>query len=129
MKRFENQVAVITGAANGIGKACAVRFAEEGANIACLDMADELNESVATECRELGVEALALRCNVTDKDNIQAAVNSILEKWGRVDILVASAGIYTGSPLVDVSHGAMAARHRYQPDGCFPNQPGRRTAS
>jgi NAD(P)-dependent dehydrogenase (short-subunit alcohol dehydrogenase family) len=103
MKRFKNQVAVITGAANGIGKACAIRFAEEGANIACLDMADELNETVAAECRELGVEALALRCNVTDKDNIQAAVNTIIEEWGQVDILVASAGIYAGSPLVDVS--------------------------
>jgi NAD(P)-dependent dehydrogenase (short-subunit alcohol dehydrogenase family) len=66
-------------------------------------MADELNETVTAECRELGVEALALHCNVTDKDSIQAAVNTIIEKWGRVDILVASAGIYTGSPLVDVS--------------------------
>jgi NAD(P)-dependent dehydrogenase (short-subunit alcohol dehydrogenase family) len=102
MKRFENQVVVITGSANGIGKACAIRFAEEGAIIACLDMADEANKDVAAECRNLGVEALAIRCNVTDKDNIQAAVNTILEKWGRVDILVASAGIYTGTPLADV---------------------------
>jgi NAD(P)-dependent dehydrogenase (short-subunit alcohol dehydrogenase family) len=103
MKRFEKQVVVITGAANGIGKACAIRFSQEGANVACLDMADEKNEAVAAECRQLGVEALALRCNVTDKDNIQDVINEILEKWGHIDILVASAGIYTGSPLAEIS--------------------------
>jgi NAD(P)-dependent dehydrogenase (short-subunit alcohol dehydrogenase family) len=102
MKRFENQVVVITGAANGIGKACAIRFAEEGANIACLDLEEERNESIATECRELGVEALALKCNVTDKTNIDENVKAIVGKWGRIDILVASAGIYTGSPLAEV---------------------------
>jgi NAD(P)-dependent dehydrogenase (short-subunit alcohol dehydrogenase family) len=102
MKRFENQVAVITGAANGIGKACAIRFAEEGANIACLDLADDLNEAVAAECRALGVEALALNCNVTNKENIAANIQAILDKWNRIDILVASAGIYTGTPLAEV---------------------------
>lgn len=102
MKRFKNQVVIITGAANGIGKACAIRFAQEGANVACLDLADELNEAVAAECRELGVESLAINCNVTNKENIQAAINTILEKWDRLDILVTSAGIYTGSPLAEV---------------------------
>ena len=102
MKRFENQVVVITGSANGIGKACAIRFAEEGAHIACLDLAEELNQSVAAECRKLGVEALALKCNVTDKANIGENIKTIKEKWGRIDILVASAGVYTGTPLAEV---------------------------
>ncbi|MBC8508655.1 MAG: SDR family oxidoreductase [Chloroflexi bacterium] len=102
MKRFVNQVVVITGAANGIGKACAIRFAQEGANVACLDLADELNEAVASECRELGTNALAINCNVTNKENIQAAIDTIKEKWNRLDILVTSAGIYTGSPLAEV---------------------------
>lgn len=102
MRRFENQVAVITGAANGIGQACAHRFAQEGANIACLDMADDKNEAVAAECRELGVEALAFHCDVTDTENLAAIVKTIMDKWGRIDVLVASAGIYTGTPLADV---------------------------
>jgi NAD(P)-dependent dehydrogenase (short-subunit alcohol dehydrogenase family) len=102
MKRFENQVAVITGAANGIGQACAHRFAQEGANIACLDMADEKNEVVAAECRAFGVEALAFHCDVTDAENLSAIVKTIMDKWGRIDVLVASAGIYTGAPLADV---------------------------
>jgi NAD(P)-dependent dehydrogenase (short-subunit alcohol dehydrogenase family) len=103
MKRFVNQVVVITGAANGIGKACAYRFAEEGANVACLDITVEANETTATECRELGVEAIALRCDVTDPNSIKTAVNAVMEKWGRIDTLVTSAGIYTGAPLAEVS--------------------------
>lgn len=103
MKRFNNQVIVITGAANGIGKACAERFAEEGANVACLDLAEEQNEVVAANCRKLGVDALALHCDVTNKGSIQSVVDTILKKWGRIDVLVASAGIYTGSPLIEVS--------------------------
>lgn len=103
MKRFEHQVAVITGAANGIGKACAQRFAQEGAFVACLDVTNELNQAVADEIRDLGVGAIAIHCDVTDPESVKAAIDTVMEKWGRVDVLVASAGIYTGAPLVDVS--------------------------
>jgi NAD(P)-dependent dehydrogenase (short-subunit alcohol dehydrogenase family) len=103
MKRFEKKVVVITGGANGIGKACALRFAQEGAYVACLDVTDELNRAAAAECQELGVEAIALHCDVTDPENIKAVIAGVMEKWGRIDVLVASAGIYTGSPLAEVS--------------------------
>lgn len=102
MKRFVDQVVMITGAANGIGEACAYRFAEEGARIACLDLAEEANEVTAVACRELGVEAVALRCDVTDEVSVKTAVATVMEKWGRIDVLVASAGIYTGTPLAEV---------------------------
>ena len=102
MKRFIDEVVVITGAANGIGEACALRFAEEGAKVACLDLAEEANEETAVACRKLGAEAVALRCDVTDGEGVKTAVGTIMEKWGRIDVLVASAGIYTGTPLADV---------------------------
>ncbi|MFL7839302.1 MAG: SDR family NAD(P)-dependent oxidoreductase [Candidatus Promineifilaceae bacterium] len=102
MKRFIDQVVMITGAANGIGQACAHRFAEEGANIACLDLAEDANQKTAAACRELGVEALALTCDVTDGENVRAAVAATMEKWGRINVLIASAGLYTGAPLMDV---------------------------
>ena len=102
MKRFENQVVLITGAANGIGQACAFRFAEEGANIVCMDVNDADNEATALKCQEFGVEALALHCDVTDAQNIKDIVQSVMDKWGRIDVLIASAGIYTGTPLADV---------------------------
>jgi NAD(P)-dependent dehydrogenase (short-subunit alcohol dehydrogenase family) len=101
-KRFTQHVAFITGAGSGIGKACALRFAQEGANIACLDVGDTANEATAGECRELGVEAITRHCNVADSASVKAAVEATISKWGRLDVLVAAAGIYSGSPLVEV---------------------------
>lgn len=102
MRRFEDHVVVITGAANGIGQASALRFAQEGANIACLDLADEDNMVTADKCRDLGVEAMAIICDITDPVSINSAVDSIMKRWGRIDTLVNSAGIYSGTPLTDV---------------------------
>lgn len=103
MKRFVDQVVLVTGAANGIGEASALRFAEEGAKVACLDLAEDLNQAVADKCQALAGDSIALNCNVTDPENINEVVKHILAKWGKIDILVASAGIYTGSPLPEVS--------------------------
>lgn len=103
MKRFTDQVAIITGAASGIGKACAIRFAQEGAHVTCLDLNESQNKAVAAECRKYGVEAIAQNCDVTDETSIKDAIDITLEKWGRVDILVTAAGIYSGAPLPDVS--------------------------
>ncbi|MCP4360895.1 MAG: SDR family oxidoreductase [Chloroflexi bacterium] len=102
LKRFIGQVAIITGAAGGIGKACAIRFAQEGANVACLDFNAEANRSTAAECQELGVEATAHTCNVTDPESLKLAVEATMAQWNRVDVLVAAAGIYSGSPLPEV---------------------------
>jgi NAD(P)-dependent dehydrogenase (short-subunit alcohol dehydrogenase family) len=102
-RRFAGQVAVITGAARGIGTACALRFAQEGAHVVCLDLLAEENEAVAAECAALGTDALALTCNVTDPESVGSCIQATLERWGRVDALVTSAGIYSGSPLPEVS--------------------------
>jgi NAD(P)-dependent dehydrogenase (short-subunit alcohol dehydrogenase family) len=102
-RRFSGQVAVITGAARGIGTACALRFAREGANVACLDLLTEEDQAVAAECAEFGVESMALTCNVTEPESVGSCVQAALDRWGRIDILVTSAGIYSGSPLPEVS--------------------------
>jgi NAD(P)-dependent dehydrogenase (short-subunit alcohol dehydrogenase family) len=102
-RRFPGQVAVITGAARGIGKACALRFAQEGGNVACLDLLAEENEAAAAECAALGVETLALTCNVTDPENVKACIETTLARWGRIDVLITAAGIYSGSPLAEVT--------------------------
>ncbi len=103
IKRFEDKVVAVTGGAKGIGKACCLRFAEEGAKVAVLDLAMEDAAATAAECEKLsGQPALALHCNVADAASVDAAFAAIADAWGSLDVVVASAGIYSGQPLVEV---------------------------
>lgn len=103
--RVNGKVAFITGAARGIGRACAIRLAEEGADVALLDIArpvesvlyeaarpDQL-EATAGEVRKLGRRAAAFRADVRDGAAVRAAADDAVRQLGRVDILVAAAGI------------------------------------
>ncbi len=98
MNRFENKVVVITGGAQGIGKACASRFANEGARVAILDV----DEAAAQEVAET-IDGLAIYCDVSSRDSVQSAVQSVLDRWNRVDALFANAGVYRAAPLPEVS--------------------------
>ncbi len=102
-KRFDGTVVLITGAAGGLGEAAAVRFAREGANVACVDIKGQENEETAEECRALGVEAMAVCSDVTLPDGADEVVGRVMETWGRTDTLICSAGVYTGALLEDVS--------------------------
>jgi NAD(P)-dependent dehydrogenase (short-subunit alcohol dehydrogenase family) len=103
IKRFENRIVAVTGGAKGIGKACCLRFAEEGAKVAVMDLALEQAEQVAAECQKLsGQPALALRCNVADAASVDAAFDAVVQAWDSLDVVVASAGIYSGQPLIEV---------------------------
>jgi NAD(P)-dependent dehydrogenase (short-subunit alcohol dehydrogenase family) len=98
MHRFEGKTVAITGGAQGIGRACAERFAGEGGRVAVLDI--DLAASRAT-AEPLG--GLALECDVTVAASVRAGVQAVLDAWGRLDVLVASAGVYRGAPLVDLT--------------------------
>jgi NAD(P)-dependent dehydrogenase (short-subunit alcohol dehydrogenase family) len=101
--RFAGQVVVVTGAAGGIGGASALRFAQEQARVACLDVETTRNEQMAEQCRSLGVDAVALHCDVTQPADVEAAIAAVMARWGQIDVLVASAGVYSGAPLTQVS--------------------------
>ncbi|HMQ51692.1 MAG TPA: SDR family NAD(P)-dependent oxidoreductase [Anaerolineae bacterium] len=101
MKRFVDKVAVVTGAAQGIGAAIALRFAQEGASVAVLDRQDPTLSMQA--CQETGGSALGLVVDVADKRSIQAAVAQILEAWGTIHIWVNNAGIFDNTPLTELS--------------------------
>jgi NAD(P)-dependent dehydrogenase (short-subunit alcohol dehydrogenase family) len=97
--RFSSQVVVITGSASGIGRSTVERFVSEGAAAACLDIDDEGNEQTA---RMAGGDALAIHCDVRLLQDQRAALEAVMERWGRVDVLVANAGIYEGGPLPEI---------------------------
>ena len=100
--RFAGQVVVITGAATGIGRATAVRFGSEGARVGCLDIEDAENNSTAALAAAAGGETLALRCDVRSRHEQQSAFRAVVDRWGQIDVLVTSAGMYVGGPLPDI---------------------------
>jgi 3-oxoacyl-[acyl-carrier protein] reductase len=93
MPQLANQVAVVTGAGRGIGRAIALKFASEGADIACVSRTAENAEKVAAEIRGLGRKAWAFAVDVSDGAAVAAAAEKILSETGKVDILVNNAGV------------------------------------
>ncbi len=101
-RRFEDQVVVVTGSATGIGSATVVRFATEGAKVACLDINVSDNQATAAKATETGGEGVALDCDVRVRGDQERAIAAVMARWGRIDVLVASAGIYVGGPLHEI---------------------------
>ena len=94
MGLLDNQVALITGAARGIGKAIALRFAAEGADVAFTDLViDETGLQTKEELEAFGVRVLAIASNAADFEQTHKTVKQVVEAFGRVDILVNNAGI------------------------------------
>ncbi|GGK30686.1 3-oxoacyl-ACP reductase [Caldalkalibacillus thermarum] len=91
--RLTNRVALVTGASRGIGKAIAARFAREGAKVCLVDINEELVQAAGQELENEGLTVMALRCDVTDRSQVENTVDSIVSMWGRLDILVNNAGI------------------------------------
>jgi 3-oxoacyl-[acyl-carrier protein] reductase len=92
--RLADQVAIITGAAQGIGRAYALRFAREGAHVVAADLREEAARAVAAECSALGPEALGLRVDVADEASTRALAAAVVARFGRIDVLVNNAAIY-----------------------------------
>lgn len=97
--RLKDKVAVITGGGRGIGRAVALGFAEEGADVVVCARTQEEIERVAEEVRERGRRALAVVCDVADEDQVKNLVAQTLEAFGRVDVLVNNAGVGNMRPV------------------------------
>ncbi len=93
MGKFDGRVAVVTGAASGNGRAMAVRFAEDGADVVIADLDDEGMAETARLVKQQERRALMRRCDVSQKADIDALFEATVEHFGRVDIAVANAGI------------------------------------
>jgi 3-oxoacyl-[acyl-carrier protein] reductase len=103
MKQLENQIAVVTGAGRGIGRAIALKLAAHGADIAAVDLKTEFVQETVEEARQLGRKAWAVAANVSEAASVEAAAEQILQEAGRVDILVNNAGITKDGLLMRMS--------------------------
>ena len=101
--RLPDKVAVITGAANGIGRAMALRFAGEGASIVLADKDTTQGERTAEEIRRQGGQALFHACDVGREEDIRATLFAAQERFGSVDILVNDAAWQLNKPLLETS--------------------------
>ncbi len=91
--RLDDQVALVTGAGSGIGRATAELFAQQGARVGLLGRTEEELQDVAKAIRDAGGEALVLVADVSRPEEMQSAVKQLVDEWGRLDIAVANAGI------------------------------------
>ncbi|SFK03715.1 SDR family NAD(P)-dependent oxidoreductase [Caulobacter sp. UNC279MFTsu5.1] len=93
MDRLKNKVAIVTGAALGLGGATALRMAEEGASIAIFDVLDDQGAAMVAEITASGRAARYWRCDVSNETQVAQAINEVAEYFGRIDVLVNNAGV------------------------------------
>lgn len=97
--KLEGKVAVITGAASGIGKEIALTYAREGARIAIADLDLEAAELAAAGMRDAGHQALGVGMDVANEAQVEAGIEAVVAQWGGIDILVSNAGIQIEHPI------------------------------
>lgn len=103
MKRLEDKVAIITGGADGIGKATAELFAAEGAKVAIWDLNTEKGEALVKQLKANDGEAIFVRVNTADMAAVEKAAAIVMEKYGRIDILLNNAGITRDASMKKMS--------------------------
>jgi 3-hydroxybutyrate dehydrogenase len=101
MARFDGQVGIITGAASGIGKEIALRYAAEGGIPVIADLNLDAANATAAELKAKGSDAFAVAMNVVDEDAVEKGVAEVMAKYGKIDLLVSNAGIQIVKPIVD----------------------------
>ena len=102
---LKGKTAIVTGGAQGIGRAIALRLARDGANIGILDIKKDIAENTAEEINAMGVKATAIECDVTDYGQVKEAVTTVHQANGSIDILINNTGIDKSKYFVDTDEG------------------------
>ena len=100
--RLEGKVAIVTGAGAGIGRAIALRLAQEGSHIVVVDRNRSSAQETSSMVERTGHRALVCVADVARGDQVQSAVDATLEEFGRIDVLVNNAGVVTFTPFLDL---------------------------
>jgi len=103
VKRLAGKIAIVTGSSGGIGKAIALKFAEEGARVVVAARRQHLCEQTVKQIREKGGEAMAIPTDVTDESQVERLITETVKRYGRLDLLVNNAGIGGGGPIENTS--------------------------
>ena len=119
MSRLEGKVAFITGAASGIGKEIALEFAREGAKIVIADLNKQAAEEAAAEIEKTGSKAIGVAVDVTDEAQVDAAVQTSIQAFGNIDILISNAGIQIVHPIEEFSFADWKKMLAIHLDGAF----------
>lgn len=117
--RLQDKVAVITGAAQGIGEACARRFAAEGAKVVVSDIQADKGEQVAASIREAGGEATFQACDVGDKGQAEALVQAAVDAYGRLDVHLNNAAILVAKDFLELTEEDWTSTLRVNLTGFF----------
>jgi len=117
--KLQGKVAIVTGAASGIGKAIAQRYASEGAAIVIADVNLDAANTAAAEIKSAGGDAFGVAMDVTSEDGVGAGVAATVAKYGRVDILVSNAGIQIVHPLEEFTYADWKKMMAIHVDGAF----------
>jgi len=116
---LNGRIAVVTGAAQGIGRACALVLAEAGADVALADLNMERLGAVAKEVEALGRKAMVLNLDVSSPESVKAGISKVLEVWEKVDILVNNAGVVRDNLLMRMKAEDWDAVLRINLDGTY----------
>ncbi len=117
--QLKDKIAIITGAASGIGKEIAIEYAREGAKVAIADLSGEAAAATADEIRRGGGTAMGVTMNVTDEAQVDAGTAQVAAAWGGVDILISNAGIQIISPIVEFKYEDWKRLVAIHLDGAF----------
>ena len=117
--RLKDKIAVITGAASGIGKEIALIFAREGARIAIADLDREAADATAREIDASGKHAIGVAMDVAAEDQVEAGIAAVIKTFGALDVLVSNAGIQIVAPLVDFEFAKWKRLLAIHLDGAF----------
>lgn len=102
-KRFQNKICIITGGSSGIGKATAMQMVQEGGKVAILNRNEEEGEAAVAEMTKNGGEAIYIKADTGNVQDLEAAVKTVTDRWQKVDVVINNAAMMTYKPIAEIS--------------------------